>query len=99
MKLCKFVTFYLNGYIVKAQIRVCIFLHCDFQSLILRAIKNYSLLVKLNQHMKQLRIDKNSKEINFTKPIRELSEVKKEHFSCNMIVKTPFLTNANTLRF
>ena len=38
--------------------------HCDFQCLILPTIKKYSLLVKLNQHIKQLQMDRNSKEIN-----------------------------------
>ena len=33
----------------------------------------YSWLVKFNQHIKQLRMDGNSKEINLAKPIRELS--------------------------
>ena len=35
--------------------------------LILQTIKKRSLLVKLNQHIKQLRIDRNSKEINLAK--------------------------------
>ena len=37
---------------------------------------------------------RNSKEINLAKPIQELSEVKTEHFSCNMIFERPFLTNS-----
>ena len=36
-------------------------------------IKIYSLLVKLSQHIKQLRMDRNSKENNLAVPIRELS--------------------------
>ena len=51
----------------KQQIRVFIFLHCDFQRLILQTIKKYSLLVELNQHLKQLRMDRNNKEINLPK--------------------------------
>ena len=35
-------------------------------------IKKYSLLVKLNQHIKQLRMDRNSKAINLAKPIQEI---------------------------
>ena len=46
------------------QIRVCIFPHCDFQPLILQAIKKYQLLLQLNLHIKQLWMDRNSKEIN-----------------------------------
>ena len=42
---------------------------CDFQCLILPTIKKCSLLVKLNQHIKQLQMDRNSKEINLVKPI------------------------------
>ena len=39
----------------------------DFQLLIIKKKKKYSLLVKLNQHIKQLlQMDRNSKEINFS---------------------------------
>ena len=34
--------------------------------------QKYSLLVKLNQHIKQLRMDRNSKAINLAKPIQEI---------------------------
>ena len=36
---------------------VCIFPHCDFQCLILQTIKKWSLIVELNQHIKQLIIN------------------------------------------
>ena len=49
---------------------IVIFMQC----LIILTIKKYSLLVKLNQNIKQLRMDRNSKEIiNSAKPIHELS--------------------------
>ena len=49
---------------------IVIFMQC----LIILTIKKYWLLVKLNQDIKQLRMDRNSKEIiNSAKPIHELS--------------------------
>ena len=41
----------------------------DFQCLILPTTKKYSLLFKLKQHIKKLRIDRNSKGINLAKRI------------------------------
>ena len=49
---------------------IVIFMQC----LIIPTIKKYSLLVKLNQDIKQLQMDRNSNEIiNSAKPIQELS--------------------------
>ena len=42
---------------------------CDFQCLILPTIKKYSLLLKLKQNIKQLRMDRNNKKIDLAKRI------------------------------
>ena len=44
-------------------------------------------------------MDRNSKDVNLAKLIRELLEVKTERVSCNMIFERPFLANANNLCF
>ena len=66
----------MNDYIVKVADSclpdVYIFPHCDFQCLILPMMKKYSLLVKLNQHITQLWMDRNSNEINLAKLNGEL---------------------------
>ena len=61
---------------------------------ILPTIQNYSLLIKLKPHIRQLRMDRNSKKMNLAK---RLIVTKKEHVSCNMILDMSFLTNANTV--
>ena len=72
----------------------------DFQCLILPTTKKYSLLFKLKQHIKKLRIDRNSKGINLPKRIIYIYIYNiyiyiTEHVSCN-IFEMSFLTNANT---
>ena len=53
---------------------VCIFPHHDFQCLLTTNNEKVFilLLVKLNQHITQLWMDRNSKEINLAKPTGEL---------------------------
>ena len=40
---------------------------CDFQSVTLPTVQKYWLLLKLKQHIKQLRMDRNSEKINLAK--------------------------------
>ena len=44
----------------------------------------------MNQHIKQLQMNRNRKEINLAKPIREF---KTENVSYNMILERPILIN------
>ena len=58
---------------------------CDFQCLMLPTIQKYLLLRKLKQRIKQLRMDRNSKNVNLAKRI--ILSQKTEHISCNVILK------------
>ena len=44
-------------------------------------------------------MDRNSKELNFSKTNLRIIMSQNRTLSCNMIFERPFLTNANTLRF
>ena len=75
LKTCEFVILKLNVYIVKVKDSSSFFPTLRFHFFILPMIKKYSLLVTLYQYVKQLRMDRNRKEINLLKQIiiRELS--------------------------
>ena len=83
-----------NWVFTKWQIHVRIFPHCDFQCLIQQTIKKYSFLVKLNQHIKQLRTDRNSKEINLAKFSSRI--IVTEHVSWYLKGHTPYSQMVDT---